>query len=80
MQTLIQKPPNIFLSSSLSLALFGELHGLSVQDLNCPVWPISTIPPLFALSQCQSQAWWKEEGDTNHLRYGTVSLNIEMDL
>src|SRR6218665_2190419 len=28
-----------------------------------------------AALQCQSQAWKKEEGDTNHLRYGTMSLN-----
>src|SRR6218665_1593130 len=28
-----------------------------------------------AAEQCQSQAWKKEEGDTKHLRYGTVSLN-----
>ena len=34
-------------------------------------------PPMFALWQCQSQACLKEEGNTNHLRYGTVSLNIK---
>src|SRR6218665_1909762 len=26
-------------------------------------------------SQCQSQAWVKQEGDANHLYYHTVSLN-----
>jgi len=29
-------------------------------------------PPLFALRQCQSQAWMKEEGDANGLCYHTV--------
>lgn len=31
--------------------------------------------PLFALCEHQSQAWIKEEGDVNCLRYHTVSLN-----
>src|SRR6218665_30191 len=30
--------------------------------------------PLFALGQCQSQAWIKKEGDANGLCYHTVSL------
>jgi len=32
-------------------------------------------PSLFALWECQYQAWLKEEGDANHLQYGKVSLN-----
>jgi len=32
--------------------------------------------PLFELWQCQSQVWIKEEGDANHLLYGTVKLKL----
>ena len=37
-------------------------------------------PPLLALRQCQSQAGIKEEGDTNHLSYKTVSLNSNQSI
>jgi len=36
--------------------------------------------PLFALWQCPSQAWMKEEGDANDLWYELVSLNSANDI
>jgi len=50
-----------------NMYVYGDImRGGSLQELT---------PPLFALSQCQSQVWIKEEGDANHHCFDIVSLN-----
>ena len=55
-----------------------ETTRAGLSQIKCSMnFSISLNPPLFALWQCQSKAWIKEEGDANDICYRTISINWE---
>jgi|SRR6218665_1194074 len=47
---------------------------LTYRLVSCRIYMVN--PQLFALLLYQSQSWLKEEGDSSHLCYDTVSLTV----